>query len=79
MRKSGMMPSAVDAALNVAHVREAERAELKRLLLQAVANELADFCKSQNGRFDRERWLGYIAGENGPNGGAVKVIRDVRT
>jgi hypothetical protein len=33
---------------------------------------LADFCASQNPRFDRERWLGYIAGTNGPSGGAVK-------
>jgi len=30
---------------------------------------LADFCQSQNSQFNRERWLGYIAGENGPNGG----------
>ena len=30
--------------------------------------ELADFCESQNPRFDRARWLGYIAGTNGPNG-----------
>jgi len=34
--------------------------------------ELADFCKSQNSQFDRERWLAYIAGECGPNGGTVK-------
>lgn len=33
---------------------------------------LADFCQSQNPRFNRERWLGYIAGLNGPSGGAVK-------
>ena len=33
---------------------------------------LADFCKGQNGRFMRDRWIGYIRGENGPNGGAVK-------
>jgi hypothetical protein len=32
--------------------------------------ELADFCKSQNPRFNQERWLAYIAGECGPNGGA---------
>lgn len=31
---------------------------------------LADFCKRQNDRFNRERWLGYIAGTNGPSGGA---------
>ncbi len=31
---------------------------------------LADFCKSQNSNFMRDRWLSYIAGECGPNGGA---------
>lgn len=30
---------------------------------------LADFCQSQNSRFDRSRWLAYIADECGPNGG----------
>ena len=34
---------------------------------------LADFCASQNPRFKRDRWLAYIAGECGPNGGAVKA------
>lgn len=31
---------------------------------------LANFCADQNPNFNRERWLGYIAGENGPSGGA---------
>jgi len=31
---------------------------------------LADFCAQQNSNFNRERWLGYIAGTNGKNGGA---------
>lgn len=31
--------------------------------------QLADFCQSQNPQFNRERWLAYIAGECGPNGG----------
>ena len=31
---------------------------------------LADFCQSQNPDFKRDRWLGYIAGTNGKNGGA---------
>jgi hypothetical protein len=31
---------------------------------------LANFCHSQNPAFKRERWLGYIAGTNGKNGGA---------
>lgn len=30
---------------------------------------LADFCQSTNPHFNRERWLAYIAGECGPNGG----------
>ncbi len=33
---------------------------------------LADFCRSQNPNFDRERWLGYIDGSNGPSGGKRK-------
>ena len=34
---------------------------------------LADFCRSVNPRFDRNRWLDYIAGECGPSGGKVKA------
>lgn len=30
---------------------------------------LANFCREQNPAFARERWLGYIAGTNGKNGG----------
>lgn len=30
---------------------------------------LADFCQEQNPQFNRERWIGYIKGENGKNGG----------
>lgn len=37
---------------------------------RGVLEELARFCKSQNENFDRESWLGYIAGTCGPNGGA---------
>ena len=33
---------------------------------------LARFCRMQNSQFNRERWLDYIAGECGPNGGRVK-------
>jgi hypothetical protein len=33
---------------------------------------LAMFCAYQNPRFNRARWLGYIAGENGPSGGRIK-------
>src|SRR4030095_3780991 len=30
---------------------------------------LAQFCQSQNSNFNRTRWLDYIAGKCGPNGG----------
>jgi hypothetical protein len=33
---------------------------------------LADFCKSQNSSFNRERWLDYIAGKCGPSGGELR-------
>lgn len=33
---------------------------------------LADFCREQNPNFMRERWLDYIAGKCGKNGGAIK-------
>ena len=39
---------------------------------QTHLETLADFCKSQNPNFNRERWLSYIAGECGSNGGTIK-------
>lgn len=33
---------------------------------------LAAFCLSCNPRFDRGRWLSYIRGECGSNGGAIR-------
>lgn len=39
---------------------------------QHAVNQLADFCANSNPRFMRDRWLGYIAGENGKNGGKVQ-------
>ena len=36
---------------------------------QEAIKALADFCQSQNSDFKRERWLKYIAGECGKNGG----------
>ena len=34
---------------------------------------LADFCAAQNPAFNRERWLAYIAGDCGSNGGKRKA------
>lgn len=38
----------------------------------AMVERLEEFCVPQNHQFNRERWLAYIAGECGPNGGAIK-------
>lgn len=32
---------------------------------------LANFCHSRNSNFNRERFLGYVNGTNGPSGGKV--------
>lgn len=34
---------------------------------------LARFCSLQNANFKRDRWLSYIAGECGQNGGQIKA------
>jgi hypothetical protein len=39
-------------------------------LTQVQIEALADFYQAQNPNFNRDRWLGYIAGTNGKNGGA---------
>jgi hypothetical protein len=40
---------------------------------------LADFCQDGNPKFKRERWLGYIAGTNGKNGGRKAEVVDATT
>lgn len=57
-------------------IREHNRLAVKNSFYDTFSNSqiemLADFCKSQNYNFNRERWLAYIKGECGPSGGAVK-------
>lgn len=43
----------------------------RMLFNQEQLDTLADFYAAQNPRFNRGRFLGYIAGTNGPNGGKV--------
>jgi len=38
----------------------------------STISKLADFCKTQNPNFNRDRWLSYIAGTCGPCGGNRK-------
>ncbi len=32
---------------------------------------LAMFCHEQNPKFNTSRWIGFIKGQNGPNGGPI--------
>ena len=70
LRKSGMMPAAITMALESKGI---EDTAVVAAVLQAVTRELADFCASQNPRFDRWRFIEYAAGNCGPNGGKVKA------
>ena len=45
--------------------------DYKEFNLRHIAS-LADFCEEQNPNFNRDRWLGYIAGTNGQNGGKIE-------
>lgn len=37
-----------------------------------IVEALADFCQQQNPLFKRDRWLGYLTGQNGPGGGQIR-------
>lgn len=52
----------------LANVIRANPATFSREAVKA----LADFCAQQNPNFKPDRWLDYIAGHCGPNGGKVK-------
>lgn len=34
--------------------------------------EISAVCRQFNPQFNKERWLGYINGDNGPSGGTIK-------
>jgi hypothetical protein len=57
-------------------IREANRYTNSKFNSQQI-DTLADFCKAQNPAFKRDRWLSYIAGECGSNGGAIKATHTV--
>lgn len=42
-------------------------------LSQAIVDRLCDWMQSQNPQFMRNRWVMYLNGECGPNGGKVKA------
>lgn len=43
------------------------------LAVLEMTDAIAGFCMWANGRFMRDRWIGYIQGECGPNGGTIKA------
>jgi hypothetical protein len=54
-------------------IREHNRVFASKPFTPTAISALADFCQSSNPRFNRDRWLAYIAGECGPSGGKVKA------
>lgn len=44
----------------------------RKMQWEFMRERLAEFCKSQNSNFMMDRWVDYINGECGPNGGKVK-------
>lgn len=59
------------ANMIIEHNRTAHPMSLHKRFNVYQIQDLADFCQSQNPRFNRKRWLSYIAGECGPNGGKL--------
>lgn len=51
--------------------KESNALEIEQPYFQNIVNDIADFCAAANPNFNRTRWLGYIAGTNGQNGGAI--------
>lgn len=46
--------------------------EMDEITRGILLEHLSRFCASQNGRFMRGRWLDYIFGKCGPNGGTIR-------
>ena len=51
---------------------EREGGRYCEMFTERQISELGAFCKRQNPLFKRDRWLSYVAGECGKNGGKVK-------
>ncbi len=53
-------------------IREHNKFEKDQFTVEQL-DTLAAFCRRQSAAFMRDRWLDYIAGKCGKNGGAVKT------
>ncbi len=56
----------------LADMIRAARATNPNMFRNGEVLELAEFCRSQNYGFKRDRWFDYIDGKCGPSGGAIK-------
>lgn len=55
-------------------IREYQEAQYRNGVVEKapfLIDVLADFCQSQNPNFNRDRWIDYIQGKCGPNGGKI--------
>ena len=43
----------------------------KRIQWELDVRAVANVCQTSNPRFNRQRWMEYIAGKCGPNGGGI--------
>jgi hypothetical protein len=72
-RKGSLTPQREDKVMTKKHfiaLADAIRINgLGTMFTDYVVDVLADFCQTQNRNFNRERWIAYIKGECGPNGG----------
>ena len=53
-------------------IREANQLNPQHAFTPEQIQALAEFCRSQNYDFKEDRWMDYIAGRCGKNGGAIK-------
>lgn len=51
--------------------------EIEKPYFEQIVNDIANACAEANPNFNRQRWLHYIAGKCGSNGGAIKPPRAV--
>jgi hypothetical protein len=53
-------------------IREHNKSHLNPFKFDQL-QQLGRFCYSQNPRFNQSRWIDYIDGKCGPNGGTIKT------
>ena len=57
-------------------IRESNRCTVSNTFSYGQLGTLAAFCGSVNPRFNPKRWLDYIEGKCGPNGGAIRKPKE---